>query len=180
MLHHVYTNRDGGIKSLVIAAIYFPGGWGYHDANAEMKSKLLMWHCDLSESRFMAKCMCCFLYWSCVTEKTRWARLIIDRGGTEKNSLFIIGLGYWVMTSHPHAPLHPSPRGSRIDLLVIFDCAPVLVTVYFVIIAFGPWMLNCCCGQWSRSWINYLMVMRCMCIFLCHRITIATINRFTD
>lgn len=66
-------------------------------------------------------------------------RLLIERGGTEKNSLFIIRLGYWVMTSHPQVPITGlltwlcSRREA--ELIYYSHSAPVLVTEYFVIIS---------------------------------------------
>lgn len=49
------------MKNLVIAAICTSReAEGCHGANAEIKSKPLMWHIDLNESRVIAKCACCF------------------------------------------------------------------------------------------------------------------------
>lgn len=71
----------------------------------KIKSKPLMRCIDLNESGVISECTCCFCIDLTSQKKTRWACLIIDRGGAEKNSLFIFRVKYWVMTSHPQVPI---------------------------------------------------------------------------
>lgn len=110
---------------------------GCHGANAEIKSKPLMWHIDLIESRVIAKCTCCFCIDLASQKKTRWTRLIINRRGNERKLL--VHHQTWILSNditspgahHKTVHLALLSTRSRIDLLLIFDCTPVLVTEYF-------------------------------------------------
>lgn len=88
---------------------------------------------------------------------TRWACLIIDGGGREKNSLLVIRLGYWAMTSRPpgahHGTVHLARLSSRSKNWFIShirlrsrSCRWIFCHHHF-----DPWKVNCCCVQWRPS-----------------------------
>lgn len=58
------------------------------------QSQTLMWHNDLNESRVIARCTCCFCIDPASQKRQGEPVLIIDREHAEKNSLFVVSLGY--------------------------------------------------------------------------------------
>lgn len=83
-----------------------------------------------------------FMYWSDTSLKMRWVSLIMERGGSEKNSLFIIRLGYWVTTSHAHM--------ARLHLAVVMWS----MCVFCMMLQISGLLLNgCVMNRWD-PWID--------------------------
>lgn len=162
-------NRDCNIKS--VCHCCSREDEEYLGADTEISPNSLCGVLIWKKKQVYCKMHVMFLYWSHVRENTRWAYLIVGRGGMQKK--LSVRHQAWILSRDITSPCPPQPSlfmRSRIDLLVIFHCAPVL-TGYFVI---SVWLVLTKL-LWSVKWII------CQCVLLCcdNHVTIAK-RRFTD
>lgn len=161
MIHHL--TKWGGLheknkkKTLSLQLFCSLEAVGCHGANVEIKFKLLMRHNDWNETVVTAKCPSCFCI-DLMSGKTRWAFLIIYKRGTEKNSLFIIRVRYWLMTSHPQVPITGpftwlcSPQ-ELIYSSYSASCSCHLIFCCNLSCTLDQWRVDCCNTQWNCHYI---------------------------